>query len=217
VGSVFPVGLLLILAPPPEAAPALPAGLSEEERQRLWTIEQTLLEEQGPARLWWWGWIGIYGVASAGEAVLWGTLHEPKLVANARVGTVTAGLGFLATLITGFPPASAASSLKELPDSTPDQARKKLAAAEALLVECADAESFGRSWFPHTGALLVNGAAAIFLWRHDDDPASAVLTFVLGELVAEAQIWTQPMASSELLGRIAITPLPGGLAVTGSF
>jgi hypothetical protein len=59
----------------------------------------------------------------------------------------------------------------------------------------------GRSWITHALALAVNGGGAMVIWkgygdRIEDDGRNprkeAILNFVLGTIVSEIQIFTQP-------------------------
>jgi hypothetical protein len=81
-----------------------------------------------------------------------------------------------------------------MPGETPEQRRSKLASAESFLRQAAAQEVFGRSWKTQALATAVNLAAGLTIWLHYDRPArDGLVTFAIGQLISEAQIFSQPM------------------------
>jgi hypothetical protein len=198
----------------------VPRVARADDEPRLRSIVEVLESEEAPARRWWWGWLGGFTVATAVQAFVAFRTDDDAIRAETRVGAVTSAIGALDTLIAPFPVPGAASRLRALPDGTGEERREKLRLAEEELRACADAERHGRSWFPHVGAVLVNGAAGVFLWRHDDLPLEGLGAFVIGMLVAEAKIFSQPTAARDAYDRgdgpsISLAAWPGGAALVG--
>ena len=204
---------------------ASPARADEGcEALRLTTIEHTLDDGEASSQRWWWGWLSGFTVASATQAIVAATVHDDTLKKQSRMGALTSGIGALTTLALPLPSAFGIARIRALPSGTPAERREKLRVAEAKLRDAADAERLGRSWLPHVGALVVNGAAALFLWRHDDLPVQGLEAFVVGMIVAEAKIFTQPIGARDTVDAldadvvtVSIAPLPGGLALVGEF
>ena len=185
------------------AALLLPAGrvaaqdaksLSDTEvANRLAYIQRSLDAGQKSADLWWHGWLIGYGVATFGQVVAGTGTHDVTQKQDLLVGAATSGLGAIGQVVFPLDAGLLAVQLRALPAETPEARRAKLAAAEGFLRRSAAQEALGRSWKAHALAGVVNLAAGLVIWRHYDRPArDGVLTFALGQLVSEVQIFTQP-------------------------
>ena len=193
---------------------------SEAEVRRLRDIESTLDAEEAPSRRWYWGWLGGYAAATTAQTVFAFALHDDALRAGSRVGAVKSGLGMVALLVFPLSTAFSPSRLRAMPETTVTDRHAKARAAEIALREAADDQRFGRSFIPHAAAVVVNAAGSIYLWRHDDLPVPAIESFLLGMIVAEIQIFTRPTGARDFVDRgvaVSLAPLPGGLALIGSF
>ena len=81
-----------------------------------------------------------------------------------------------------------------MPGDTPEARRVKLAAAEGYLRKAAAQEELGRSLQSQLLATAVNLAAGLTIWLHYDRPAKdGLITFAIGQIISEVQIFSQPM------------------------
>jgi hypothetical protein len=164
------------------------------------------------------------------QATLWGTSSDPDRVARARVGTIVGGIGFVVT--TAIPPPCLFVSPGKITESDTEDQRKQIVAATSAGVDrCAAAERFGKSWLAHLGGWLLNGAASLYLWRHDGLPQGAAFQLVSGLVVGELRIWTQPSVAMDAAAagqvgritgaRVGVWPVASpeftGLRVGGAF
>ncbi len=202
----------LWLAPPLLAALAAVAPAARAEPP---LASEMVAREAPRARLWWLGWsAGFAAVASAESVVAWArTEHE--LRAPAQVGTVTALIGVVSTLVLVPPVVPGAATVAAAPP-----AERERVAAQVLRDE-AEIEALGRSWLAHAGAFAVNASAAAWLAWHEDLPAQAAAGLAVGVLVAETKIATQPVAVRDAVAgwppQVALAPFPLGVAVVGAF
>jgi hypothetical protein len=110
------------------------------------------------------------------------------------VGAATTAFGAGGQLVFPLQAGRFATRLRAMPADTPEARRAKLAAAEGYLRKAAAQESFGRSWKTHAMAAAVNLAAGLTIWLHYDRPAEdGLVTFAIGQIISEVQIFTQPM------------------------
>jgi hypothetical protein len=185
------------------------ATLSDDQvRERLSFIERALDAGRPRARLWLYGWLGAY---SAGTAVQWGLaaghwndtkpgdgpdsppVRDREFAQDMLVGGATTALGVVGMLIDPFVPASAPGRLKSLPETTSEERRAKLEAAEDLLRRCARREREGRGWGTHLLNLGVNAAAGAVTAAAFRRPwTDGLITFAAGEAVSLLNIFTQP-------------------------
>jgi hypothetical protein len=161
---------------------------------RLAFIQKALDGGQHAADLWWYGWLGGYTGATAAQLAVRSSSHDEKQRQDMLVGAATTALGAVGTAIFPVEAGCFASRLRAIPADTPEARRAKLATAESYLRRAAAQEELGRSWKAHVTSAVVNLAAGLVIWKHYDRSTSdGVTTFALGQLVSEAQIFTQPM------------------------
>ncbi len=183
---------LLTLASAAVAQTAAPMS-DAEVTGRLAYIQQALDGGRHAANLWWYGWLGGYTALTAGQLAARDSSNNEKQRQDLLVGGATSALGVVGMVVFPVEAGRFASRLRSLPAETPEARRAKLSAAESYLRKAAAQESLGRSWKAHAAAAAVNLAVGVFIWKHYDRPASdGFTTFALGQLVSEAQIFTQP-------------------------
>jgi hypothetical protein len=186
------------------------------ERLRLDFVQETLEKDASSARLWYFGWSGFYAAASGTQLALALTVDDVGLRADTRVGAVTSGLGFLVTAVMP-PPSLFYSPCAASDDATPASRAACLARQEQRLEDAAAVERLGHSWLAHAGGIVVNVGAGLFLWQHDNRPASGLLATIGGIAVGEFQIFTAPTRARDAGvrrgvsdARFAIAPRTGG-------
>lgn len=160
---------------------------------RLAYIQRALDGGEHAANLWWYGWMGGYSAATVAQLAAWGNSHAEKQRQDMLVGLATTELGAIGTVLFPLHAGPFAARLRSVPADTPEARRAKLATAESYLRKAAAQESLGRSWQAHALAGVVNLAAGVVIWKHYHRSASdGFLTFAVGQLISEAQIFTQP-------------------------
>jgi len=160
---------------------------------RIAFIQQALDEGQRPANLWWYGWLAGYTAATAGQLAVRSDSNDEKERQDMLVGAGTTALGAVGQLIAPMPAGYLPARLRAMSADTPEARRAKLTAAEEFLRRSAARESMGKSWQVHAIAGAVNLAAGLVIWKHYDRSSSdGLLTFAVGQLISEVQIFTQP-------------------------
>jgi hypothetical protein len=216
--------ILVLLAMNTAAAYAQQASLSDEQvRDRLGFITKALEDGQPAARRWRCGWLAAYSAGAVTMGVLAATNWEsepdynpfalagpasgmlavlPPEVDNGfaqdmLVGGATFALGVVGMVMDPFTPATAAKTLRALPETTDLERSAKLARAEEILRECARREKKGRGLVTHLLNAGVNAAAGIVTVAAFDRPAEdGLITFAIGEAVSLLNIFTQPMKAA---------------------
>jgi hypothetical protein len=186
------------------AAWAQPAAgdLSDAEmRGRISEIQTAMNGGEGSMRLWWWGWLGIYGAFTAGSFTIAALADGDTERITYNVSGVQSALGVVGMLISPQAAGYGPARIRRLPEGNTGELRAKITESERLMDQAAEDEIMGRSWITHALAILVNGGGALVIWkgygdRIEDDGGNpgkeAILNFVLGTIVSEIQIFTQP-------------------------
>jgi hypothetical protein len=192
---------LLLLATTPLAAQEANAPGDAEVRNRLAFIQNSFDAGKRPADLWWYGWLYGYSAATAGQLAIYSNSTDEKTKQNMLVGAVTTALGAGGQIVFPLETGRFAVRLRGMPTDTPEARRLKLEAAEDSLRKAAAQETFGRSWKTQAMAAAVNVAAGLWISLYYHRPASdGFVTFAVGQLFAEAQIYSQPMRAVRDLG-----------------
>jgi hypothetical protein len=195
------LGLVAMLALVNRAAAEDPKSLTDSEvAARLRFIQGTLDQGQKAANLWWYGWLIGYSGATAQQLAAHFRATSITQKEDTAVGYVTSAIGAIGQLVVPVEAGRFALRLRVKPEDTPEARRAKLAAAESYLRRSAAEEEFGRSWKMHAITAAINLGIGIFVWLHYDRPDTDGLgVFVLGQLVSEVQIFTQPMGAVRAL------------------
>jgi hypothetical protein len=167
----------------------------EEVTRRLAFIESRLGRAAGTANLWWTLWYYGYVVVTVGQAGFAILVKDRGLRTDTAVGGAFATLGVLGIGIAGLPAKDAPRLLYRLPESTPEERRRKLAEGERLLAESARAEIGGKSWVAHVvgvAVTLAGGLTQAFAYKRY---TSSIVTIASGVAITEAQIYTKPTAA----------------------
>ena len=185
--------ILLLLATQLAAQEARNLG-DTEVTNRLAYIQRSFDGGQKAADLWWSSWLVGYSAATAGQVAAYSNSGDEKQRQDMLVGAVTTALGATGQLVFPLEAGWFAVRLRALPGDTPEARRVKLAAAESYLRKAAAQESFGRSWKTQAMATAVNVAAGLTIWLHYNRPAKdGLIAFAIGQIIWEAQIFSQPM------------------------
>lgn len=153
--------------------------------------------------LWWYGWMGIYGTLAGASFAVAATTEDKVIQITQNVSGVESLIGFAGVMFTPMPPAYATGKLDSMPYGTEAERQAKLRAAEEYLHETAQTQELGKSWITHVLNITVNAAGGAVIWkgygneirRHNGDPLEeGLINFILGTLIGEIQIFTQPVS-----------------------
>ena len=169
-------------------------GLSDREMSARIEFIQGALDRGAPAAdRWWSGWLVGYSAATFGQIAGQYNTNDEKTKQDLLVGAATTGAGAIGQLVFPLDVGRLAARLRAMPAGTPEERSAKLAAAEAFLHRSAAQEAMGRSWKAHAISGAVNLAAGLVIWKHYDRPSrDGLVTFAVGQLISEAQIFSQP-------------------------
>ena len=205
---VAAVAVILLVANAAAVYAQQAAPSDEQVKERLAFLTKALEDGQPGAKRWWYGWIAGFSAGAATMGVLAATEWETapdvdnSFAQDMLVGSATLALGVVGLAIDPFTPATAATKLRPLPETTELERQAKLKRAEELLRECARRERSGRSLTTHLLNAGVNAAAGVVTVAAFDRPfADGLLTFAIGEAVSLLNIFTQPMRATRDLKR----------------
>jgi hypothetical protein len=185
---------VLLSSAPAAAEPGDPRPDAEVSR-RLAFIEARLQRATPTACAWWSAWYFGYMVVTVGQAGVALATTSRGLRTDTAVGAAFSSLGVLGLGVVDFPPRYAAASLRLLPESTPEERRRKLARGESLLAASARSEAAGRTWVAHVAGGAVSLTSSLVLALAYKRVVSSIVTLVSGVGITEAQIFTRPTAA----------------------
>ncbi len=197
----FIIGLLAAIVIGFSSVPAFADSASDEElTRRIDFIQNRLYEGTLNATRWQYSWMFINGsiaYVQFGMAVTQTDADEKDDRYDNIVGGISEVLAVGDLMLNPLSSWNAASKLQDLPQTTGEEKKAKLAFAEQLLKDCADREIYGRSWKTHALAGLVSvlGGAAIALDKDDDGDhrvGDGAAFLASSMLIAEIQIFTMP-------------------------
>lgn len=208
-------------------------GFNDNVSEKINYIQDALNKGKGPAKLWWYGWVGFYSSATAVSLTVALTTNDKILQITGGVSAAESLIGLSGMLIFPFRPKDAAEELKSMPENTPEERTKKLETAESLLKLSSDEELAGKSLLQHLLGILVNACGAAVVWPIYDRKIKeaggiawqqALELFIVGTTVSELQIWTEPTMAlhtqsaylnkykTHVESNILLLPLPNGLS-----
>ncbi len=202
----------------PAFAGQVPSIPDDQVQARLDYIQKALAAGQPHARLWFYGWMGGYGVTSAGMLIYsfanWSdvkTVSGKHLPQDAFIGGIGTLIGAGTVLLRPFVPAFALGKLNPLPDGTPEERLAKLQRAEDLLQRAAKREKYTRSAMNHVVKLGINAAGSIagtLIYKRKW--TDALLGFGLSSCVSLIHIYSQPTRAIHDWESYEATYLTGG-------
>jgi len=160
---------------------------------RIRDIQLTALNDMKNAQAWWYGWLGGYSAATAGQAVVAATTDNIATRQDMVLGAATTLLGALGQVISPIIPGSAKKDYPSYRDYAEGEQPFSEEQAAELLKTLALREKEGRSWKTHAIAGAVNLSSGLVTWLGFKRTVwDGLLNFALNTAVTEAQIWTQP-------------------------
>ncbi|MDD4994260.1 MAG: hypothetical protein PHR83_18720 [Paludibacter sp.] len=161
--------------------------------ERIQYIQQALNQSRKNVNVWWYGWLGIYGVATVGQGAAFLLSHDLNTRQDMALGTGTALVGLVGQVLMPLNTGHDADIIAQLPETTKAEQLSKLAKAEELFKLNATNEKIGRSWQIHALNEAVNLGSGLITWiGYKRSVWEGVGTFLLNSVVTETQIWTQP-------------------------
>jgi len=171
------------------AQEAHPQDLDSNISERINFIQASFDQGETRAKTWSYSWTGIYGALAGFQTFQ--TFYKRHDKASNIVGASESLLGLAALIADPFHARSSGKDLREIPEGTPEEQRHKLEMAEKLLERNYKQEKFGRSLPNHLVVLAVNAVGGAIIW-HNSGGRDALMSFLSGIAISEAQIWTQP-------------------------
>ncbi|MEP7124929.1 MAG: hypothetical protein ABJE95_28630 [Byssovorax sp.] len=211
------------------------AHADAEVMTRLAFVESALEREEPRMRFWFDSWIGAFAGLALGQAGVALGVTDRKVQISATVGAIKATIGVVGLSARPATARTAASTLRAMTATTPEEHRRKLHLAESLLQKSAEQERGRRSWLALTGSAVINLAGAAVLWIGYRDYKSGWLGLGAGVAVAQVQLWTQPRGAAVAWDAYArgrfygplprpapglsfsLLPAPSGVSLAGSF
>lgn len=201
--------------------------VASDSKARVEWIQNALDDGAGRAKLWQYGWIGVYGIATIVEGVnAENNENEDDERFDSTVNAVTSAIGVAALVVDPLVSYSVAEKLKDMSELDEAELKVKLVAGEKLLALSAKRQERGRSWETHALAGLLSVLAGVAV-ACDDRNDDGLVMFASTMLVSEIQIFTMPTKSIDdwanykkqkftknrknRLNRLYVGVIPGGL------
>ncbi len=196
--------IIVLYSSPMASAQALKSGSgTDPDTEQAEFIHQMMNDTRMSNSLWWYGWIGIYSTLACGSFAVAATTDNEVTKITQNVSGVESVIGLAGLVLSPMPPAYATCMLDNMPSATPGERKAKRLAAEDYLRTTGENQELGRSWIAHALNITVNAAGGLVIWKgYDDeirraggDPMKEGLSnFILGTLIGELQIFTQPVS-----------------------
>lgn len=168
--------------------------LSDKEiYMRLSTLRSMLDNDQKGAGLWWYGWLGIYCVATIGQGAVACISNDKTIKENMTLGAGTTFFGIVGQFITPLKPNYIDIQIERLKNLSKEERLIKLIQAEKMLKDQAEYAKIGKSWEPHVLGGVVNMTSGLITWLgYKRSLWDGIENFALNTVVTEIQIWSQP-------------------------
>ena len=161
--------------------------------KRIQDIQLTALQDLKNAQIWWYGWLGGYSAATAGQVIVAASTESLATRQDMILGAGTTFLGALGQLIMPLGPRNVLSGYPSVKQYMSGDQPVSPEEAMELLKILAAREKEGRSWKTHAIAGAVNLGSGLITWLGFKRTVwDGVANFALNTVVTEAQIWTQP-------------------------
>jgi hypothetical protein len=158
-------------------------------------FSQIVEKDRKVAQTWRYSWIGGYTLATCVQGVASLTSNEKSFRQDMALGAATTFLGAVGALITPIVPGK--SDLLKYGFS-PDDTAHSQAYYELMLREIGRRERAGRSWKVHAVAGIVDLGSGVITWLGFKRTAlDGLINFGINTVIAEAQIWSQPMKAAK--------------------
>jgi hypothetical protein len=162
---------------------------------RLKWIDKRLRHGARNARMWAWGWAGIYSGIVTYELITSGVVNKQADKNDAYIGAAASTVGVLVLAIAPLDIMRDQRWLeRRLKNAKPGtDPCALLADAERLLLRDAKGEDFGTSPLIHAGSFIFNVGVGLVLGLGFNHWTQAAATAIPGIVIGELQAFTQPM------------------------
>jgi hypothetical protein len=154
-------------------------------------LHNTVEHNRKGAQAWRYSWIGGYSAATAAQGIIAASSDDKSLRQDMILGAATTFLGVVGTVLSPLVPDRKymESQMKMCKDSLSASAYD-----EVMLKEMAKREKAGRSWKVHAAAGVVDLGSGLITWLgYKRTFRDGLINFALNTVIAEAQIWSQPL------------------------
>jgi hypothetical protein len=185
----FILSLILILE-----SPLLLSQSSYRTPASIRDFQQTVQSDKKNAKIWWCSWIGGYSALTAVQGMVAISSDEKSVRQDMVLGAATTFLGAVGTILSPVVPGK--SYMLDQGFRANDSS-KTMNYYETMLREIAAREKAGRSWKVHAAAGVVDLGSGLVTWLgYKRTVWDGVINFALNTVIAEAQIWSQPMRAA---------------------
>lgn len=168
-----------------------------ETKGRLDYVKTILHKDAQWRSAWWWGWLGGYSAATAGQIIVAISSDKLSVRQDMYLGAATTLAGAAGQLFSHVSPPFQLVSTKTFATGVSIGQNEQLAIAEELLKDYARHEAEGRSWKIHALSGAVNLGSGLITWfGFKRTWKDGLLNFALNTAITEAQIWSQPMLAN---------------------
>ena len=171
------------------------ATSAQTPAERLDRLTRVLDADERHVQLWWYGWLGVYGLAAGAQTGVAAFGRDRELVVTSGLGATSAFLGIGGLALSPVQPQHRWPPLADAP------LELQVRAAEAELADRARRERQVGGWLDHTLCAVVAAGAAAYLWLHEDRPGMAAAVGAMNLVVGEVQLWTVPTVAARALER----------------
>ncbi|MEK7451922.1 MAG: hypothetical protein AAB664_01155 [Patescibacteria group bacterium] len=156
--------------------------LTEQKENKRRSLIFTLKQDQKLRHRWFYGWtVGLGALTIGHTSVVFSANHDETRVENG-VAAIASIIGMGGTFISPLAPF-------QEDDWDESFSNEHL---EKILRKRARNESDAKGIFEHILCFAIAAGSGMYLWKKEDQPLSAGMTFGLNLLLGELQIWTAP-------------------------
>jgi len=169
-------------------------------------IVKTILHKDAQRRsTWWWGWLGGYSAATAGQIIVGISSDKLSVRQDMYLGAVTTLAGAAGQLFSPVSPPFHSVQNQAYANGASIAQNEQLTIAQEMLKAYARQEAEGRSWKIHALSGAVNLSSGLITWiGFKRTWKDGLLNFALNTAITEAQIWSQPMLANRTYKRYII-------------
>lgn len=204
----IPFLFIFVLRLSPLSAQELSGDSLPDEEIR--NLSELANQDRVRAQTWWYGWLGGYSTATAGQGIVYFTSEDKSLRQDMALGAATTFLGAMGQLLTPMLPKDAKyrrpTGGYNAPGAEPLSSKESAELLKALALR----EKEGRSWKVHAVAGAVNLGSGLITWLGFKRTfLDGLGNFALNTVITEAQIWTQPTRAIKNYERFCREQNPG--------
>ncbi|HEY2774527.1 MAG TPA: hypothetical protein VGK20_10830 [Candidatus Binatia bacterium] len=189
--AVFVVTLLSL--PGPVLAQKDPLEACDAATRARLVFLESRLDAVRPHERWWWeGWMTVFVIGTAFEAVQGATSRDHGAQADEYLGAIESVAGIADLLFDDRVALRGAQASSSMPAQNGEQCAKRLEVAEKELAAAAEQAQDRYGWSEHLINLAVSGGHTAIVAGAFGDRTRGATSFAVNEVVSELQVWTEP-------------------------